>query len=80
MQQLQASRVCQLKIKCDLVKKIYNLQRIRNKKQSNGVMFEMMMSKMIVNLNMLSSVMKNRVVSNLNKTLVVTIHRSRMKE
>jgi hypothetical protein len=43
-------------------------------------MLEMMTSKMIINLNVLGSFMKNRVVSNLNKTLVVTIHMSRMRE
>jgi hypothetical protein len=43
-------------------------------------MFEMMTSKMTIDLNVLSSLMKNRVVSNLNRTLVVTIHRSRMRK
>ena len=62
-----------------LDKVIYNMQKRRNKRQSNGVMFEMMMSKMTLDLNVLSSFMKNRVVSNLNRTLVVTIHRSEMK-
>jgi hypothetical protein len=62
-----------------LGKEIYNLQRKRNKKQSNGVMFEMMPNKMTIDLNVLSSFMKNQVVSNLNRTLVVTIHRSKMR-
>jgi hypothetical protein len=62
-----------------LDKVIYNMQKRRNKRQSNGVMLEMMMSKMTLDLNVLSSFMKNRVVSNLNRTLVVTIHRSEMK-
>jgi hypothetical protein len=35
---------------------------------------------MTIDLNVLSSLMKNRVVSNLNRTLVVTIHRSRMRK
>ena len=48
--------------------------------QSNGVMFKMMMSKMTINLNMLNSFMKNRVMSNLNITLVVTIFKSRMRK
>jgi len=43
-------------------------------------MFEMMTSKMTIDLNVLSSLMKNRVVSNLNRTLVVTIYRSRMRK
>jgi hypothetical protein len=62
-----------------LDKVIYNMQKRRNKRQSNGVMLEMMMSKMTLDLNVLSSFMKKRVVSNLNRTLVVTIHRSEMK-
>jgi hypothetical protein len=48
--------------------------------QSNGVMFEVMTSKMTIDLNMLSSVMKNRVVSSLNRILVATIHMSRMRK
>jgi archaellum biogenesis ATPase FlaH len=63
-----------------LDKVIYNMQRRRNKRQSNGVMLEMMTSKMTLDLNVLSSFMKNRVVSNLNRTLIVTIHRSEMKK
>jgi len=63
-----------------LGKEICNLQGRRNKRQSNGVMLEMMTSKMTINLNVLSSLMKNRVVSNLNRTLVVTIHMSRMRK
>ena len=43
-------------------------------------MLEMMTSKMTIDLNMLSSFIKNQVVSNLNRTLVVTIHRSRMRK
>jgi hypothetical protein len=43
-------------------------------------MLKMMMSKITIDLNVLSSLMKNQVVSNLNKTLVVIIHRSRMKK
>jgi hypothetical protein len=63
-----------------LGKEICNLQERRNKRQSNGAMLEMMTSKMTIDLNVLSSLMKNRVVSNLNGTLVVTIHRSRMRK
>jgi hypothetical protein len=62
-----------------LDKKICNQQGRRNKRQSNGDMLEMMTSKMTIDLNVLSSLMKNRVVSNLNRTLVVTIHRSMMR-
>jgi archaellum biogenesis ATPase FlaH len=61
-------------------KEICNLQRRKNKRQSNGVMFEMMASKIIIDLNVLSLFMKNRVMSNLNKTLVVTIHKSEMRK
>jgi hypothetical protein len=43
-------------------------------------MLEMMMNKMTIDLNVLSLFMKNRVVNNLNRILVVTIHRSRMRE
>jgi hypothetical protein len=57
-------------------KEICNLQRRKNKRQSNGVMFEMMASKITIDLNVLSLFMKNRVMSNINKTLVVTIYRS----
>jgi hypothetical protein len=63
-----------------LGKEISNLQGKRNKRQSNGVILEMMTSKMTIDLNVFSSLMKNRVVSNLNITLVVTIHRSRMRK
>jgi hypothetical protein len=63
-----------------LGKEICNLQGRRYKMQSNGAMLEMMMSKMTIDFNVLSSLMKNRVVSNLNRTLVVTIHRSRMRK
>jgi hypothetical protein len=59
---------------------IYNLQGRRNKRQSNGVMLEMMTSKMTIDLKVLSSLMKNRVVSNLNRTLIVTIHKSRIRK
>jgi hypothetical protein len=61
-----------------LGKEICNLQERRNKRQSNDVMLEMMTSKMTIDLNVLSSLMKNRVVNNLNRTLVVTIYRSTM--
>jgi hypothetical protein len=63
-----------------LGKEICNLQGKRNKRQSNGAILEMMTSKMTIDLNVLSSLMKKRVVSNLNRTLVVTIHRSRMRK
>ena len=51
-----------------LGKEICNLQGRRNKRQSNGAMFEMMTSKMTIDLNVLSALMKNRVMSNLNRT------------
>jgi len=63
-----------------LSKEIYNLQRRRNKRKSNGVILKMMMSRMKIDLNVLSSFMKNRVVSNPNRILVVTIHSSRMRK
>jgi hypothetical protein len=63
-----------------LGKEICNLQRKRNKGQSNGVMLEIMTSKMTIDLNVLISFMKNRVVSNLNRTLVVTIHKSEIRK
>ena len=63
-----------------LGKKICNLQGRRNKRQSNDAMLEMMTSKMTIDLNMLSSFMKNRVASNLNRTLVITIHMRRMRK
>ena len=63
-----------------LGKEICNLQGRRNKRQSNGVMFEMMTSKITIDLNVLSALMKNRVMSNLNRTLVATIHKSRMRK
>jgi len=63
-----------------LGKEICNLQGRRNKRQSNGAMLEMMTSKMTIDLNVLSSLMKNRVVSNLNRTLVVTIHRNMIRK
>jgi hypothetical protein len=63
-----------------LGKEICNLQRRINKRQSNGAMLEMMTSKMTIDLNVRSLLMKNRVMSNLNITLVVTIHMSRMRK
>jgi hypothetical protein len=41
-----------------LGKEICNLQGRRRKRESNGVMLEMMMSKMTIDLNVLSSFMK----------------------
>jgi hypothetical protein len=55
-------------------KEIYNLQRRKNKGQSNSVMLEIMTSKMTIDLNVLNSFMKNQVVNIMNRTLVVTIH------
>jgi len=63
-----------------LGKEIYNLQGRMNNRQSNGAMLEIMTSKMTIDLNVFSSLMKNRVVSNMNRTMVVTIHRSRMRK
>jgi len=63
-----------------LGKEICNLQGRRNKRQSNGVMLKMMTSKITIDLNVLSLLKKNRVLSNLNRTPVVTIHRSRMRK
>ena len=62
-----------------LDKEIYNMQKRINKKRSNGIMLEMMASKITIDLNVLTSFMKKRVVGNLNRTLVVTIHRSEMR-
>jgi hypothetical protein len=45
-----------------LGKEICNLQGRINKRQSNGVILEMMTSKMTIDLNVLSLLMKNRVV------------------
>jgi hypothetical protein len=67
-------------IKCDLVNKSAIYKEKEKEKQSNGVMLETMTSKMTIDLNVLSSFMKNQVVSNLNRTLVVTIHRSGMRK
>jgi hypothetical protein len=62
-----------------LGKEIYNMQKRINKKRSNGIMLEMMTSKITIDLNVLTSFMKKRVVGNLNRTLVVTIHMSEMR-
>jgi len=62
-----------------LDKEIYNMQKRINKKRSNGIMLEMMTSKITIDLNVLTSFMKKRVVSNLNRTLIVTINRSEMR-
>jgi hypothetical protein len=43
-------------------------------------MLEMMTSKMTIDLNVLSSFMKNQVMSNLNRTLVVKIYKSEMRK
>ena len=63
-----------------LDKEFCNLQRRINKRQSNDAMLEKMMSKIKIDLNVLTPLMKNRVVSNLNRTLVVTIHKIRMRK
>jgi hypothetical protein len=63
-----------------LGKEICNPLGRRNKRQGNGVMLEMMTSKMTIDLKVLSLLVKNQIVSNLNRTLVVTIHRSRMRK
>ena len=65
-------------MECDLVKKFAICKE--KKRQSNGAMFEMMTSKITIDLNVLSALMKNQVMSNLNRTLVATIHRSRMRK
>jgi hypothetical protein len=62
-----------------LDKEIYNMQKRINKKRSNGIMLEMMTSKITIDLNVLTPFMKKRVVGNLNRTLVVTIHMSEMR-
>ena len=62
-----------------LDKEIYNMQKRINKKRSNGIMLEMMTSKITIDLNVLTSFMKKGVVGNLNRTLVVTIHMSEMR-
>jgi hypothetical protein len=62
-----------------LGKEIYNMQKRINKKRSNGIMLEMMTSKITIDFNVLTSFMKKRVVGNLNRTLVVTIHMSEMR-
>ena len=41
---------------------------------------EIMTCKVTININVLGLCMKNWVVSNLNSTLFVTIHRSRMRK
>jgi len=43
-------------------------------------MFKMMKNNMTIDLNVPSSFMKNQVVSNLNRILVVTIHKSEMRK
>lgn len=43
-------------------------------------MFEIMINKMTIDFNMHSSFMKNQIVSNLNRIVVVTIHRSEMRK
>jgi len=43
-------------------------------------MFKMMTNNMTIDLNVPSSFMKNQVVSNLNRILVVTIHKSEMRK
>jgi hypothetical protein len=55
------------------------MQKRINKKRSNGIMLEMMTSKITIDLNVLTPFMKKRVVGNLNRTLVVTIHMSEMR-
>ena len=63
-----------------LGKEIYMLLRIRNKRQCDGALHEMMTCKVTINLNVLGMFMKNQVVRNLNSTLVVTIHRNVMRK
>jgi hypothetical protein len=63
-----------------LSREICNLQIRRNKRQSNDVMFGMITNKMTIDLNMLSSFMKKRATNNLNRTMVVTIHRNELRK
>ena len=63
-----------------LDKEICNLQKRIYKGQSNGVMLKMMTSKMTIDLNVISSFMKNQVVSNLNRVVVTTIYRNEMRK
>jgi archaellum biogenesis ATPase FlaH len=60
-----------------LGKEICKEEEIKGK---DGAMLEMITSKMTIDLKVLSLLMKNRIVSSLNRTLVVTIHRSRMRK
>ena len=46
----------------------------RNKRQSESLILKVMMSEVIINFNMLGHFMKDRVISNLNDTLVVIIY------
>ena len=69
-----------MKNRMRLDKEICKLQRIRNKRQSDGALVGMMTCKVTINLNVLGLFMKNQVVRNLNSILVVTINRSGMRK
>ena len=55
-------------------KQFCNLLERTNQRQSESLMLKEMMSDVTINLNILSNFMKDKVVSNLNRTLIVTMH------
>ena len=56
---------------------IGKLHRRRGEGQGDSTMLNMMLSKMTVDLNMFSTLMKDSIVRNLNGTFIITIHRCR---
>ena len=64
---------------CDLVNKSTICWK-KKKMQSESLMLKVMKSGVTINLNILGLFMKDKVVSNLNSTLVVTIHLSRRRK
>jgi len=63
-------------------KEICNLQKkwTKNKVIVSTIMLEIMKSKMVIDLKIFISFMKNQVISNLNRIVVVTIHMSGIRK
>jgi hypothetical protein len=59
-----------------LCEEIRQLQSRGDEGERDGAMLNVMMRKMTINLNIFSAFMKELIVSNLNNTLVITIHRT----
>ena len=60
-----------------MVKKFCQLNCGRNKGQDDGARLKMLLGKVAINLDVLRLLMKDRIVSNLDGTLVITIKKDK---